>query len=235
MIIKVKKSKLNLSIDIVMFIVMTIIAGIGFMIKYVLVPGFKRNEIYGKDVDLYFWGLDRHQWGTIHLIFGFVLLFLLFLHIVFHWKVIKVIYKRMVQRKQWRSVFVLIFLFAGMLFAIGPLLVKPEIKESAARHSNYQNQHDDGYDYNKTDSNESNRQNISDSDDYSGIEVYGFMTLKEVADEYKIDITELCEYLGIPASYEREKLGWLRKMYGLHMSDIRKYIYSQQKIRNYDK
>jgi hypothetical protein len=82
-----------------MFIVMMPIAGIGFLIKYVLVPGFKRNEIYGRDVELYYWGIDRHQWGTIHLVLSFVLLFLLLLHIVFHWKQIAGIFKTMVSKR----------------------------------------------------------------------------------------------------------------------------------------
>ena len=58
---KMNKSKLNLIIDFIMLIILIVIAGIGFLIKYVLVPGFKRNEIYGQDMELYFWGLDRHQ------------------------------------------------------------------------------------------------------------------------------------------------------------------------------
>jgi hypothetical protein len=82
---KINKLKLNLVIDLIMFLVMMAVAGIGFMIKYVLVPGSERNEIYGKGVELFYWGLDRHQWGNIHLILSLILLFLLLLHIFFHW------------------------------------------------------------------------------------------------------------------------------------------------------
>jgi hypothetical protein len=74
------KSKINLAIDAVMLILLTMMAGLGFLIKYVLVPGFKRNTLYGSDVELYFWGLDRHQWGSIHLYLGFVFLFLVLLY-----------------------------------------------------------------------------------------------------------------------------------------------------------
>ena len=57
----IDKSKLNLIIDVIMLLLMMPIAGIGFMMKYVLVPGFERNVLYGNNVDLEFWGQTRHQ------------------------------------------------------------------------------------------------------------------------------------------------------------------------------
>jgi hypothetical protein len=59
-----KKSKLNLIIDALLLVCMAAITGIGLLMKNVLVPGYKRWDIYGRNVELYFWGLDRHQWGT---------------------------------------------------------------------------------------------------------------------------------------------------------------------------
>ena len=50
--IRINKSKLNLTIDITMFTVLMAIAGMGFLNKYVILAGFKRNEIYGTDVEL---------------------------------------------------------------------------------------------------------------------------------------------------------------------------------------
>lgn len=50
------QSKLNLIIDAVMFVALALMAGLGFLIKWVLVPGFKRNEIYGSNVELGFFG-----------------------------------------------------------------------------------------------------------------------------------------------------------------------------------
>jgi hypothetical protein len=62
------KPKLNLVIDAIMFIDLMAVAGLGFLMKYVLLPGYKINEVYGSGVELSFLGLDRHQWGPIHLI-----------------------------------------------------------------------------------------------------------------------------------------------------------------------
>ena len=47
-------SKLNLSIDIILLLLLMPMAGVGLMIKYVLLPGTERNERYGGDVDLEF-------------------------------------------------------------------------------------------------------------------------------------------------------------------------------------
>ena len=66
---------------------MSVIIGTGFLIKYTLISGQERWDVYGRKVELYLLGLDRHQWGMIHLILGFVLMGLLIAHIVFHWKI----------------------------------------------------------------------------------------------------------------------------------------------------
>ncbi len=54
------KPKLNLIIDVFMFLLMMAIGGIGFLIKFILIPGSARWIRYGENVELYFWGMDRH-------------------------------------------------------------------------------------------------------------------------------------------------------------------------------
>jgi hypothetical protein len=89
------KTKLTISIDIVLFILLVSTVGIGFLMKFVLVPGQVRNEIYGNNVNLEFLGLTRHEWGSIHLIISIIFLSLLILHIIFHWKLIVSFFKCM--------------------------------------------------------------------------------------------------------------------------------------------
>ena len=97
-----KKSKLNLIIDAILLLCMAAIAGIGLLMKNVLVPGYKRWDIYGRNVELYFWGLDCHQWGTIHFIIELVLLALLVLHIALHWSMILGIYRKLIPNPRTR-------------------------------------------------------------------------------------------------------------------------------------
>ncbi len=82
------KSKLSLVIDALMFLCVMAIAGIGFLMKFVLLPGKDTWAVYGRKVDLFLFGMDRHQWGTIHLIIAFVFLGMITLHIVLHWNMI---------------------------------------------------------------------------------------------------------------------------------------------------
>ena len=62
------KTKINLTIDAIMLLALMAIAGLGFLIKYVLIPGYKRNVLYPGDVELFFMGITRHEWGRIHLL-----------------------------------------------------------------------------------------------------------------------------------------------------------------------
>ncbi|MEJ5330464.1 MAG: hypothetical protein WHT07_09960 [Desulfobaccales bacterium] len=64
------RAKLNFVIDALMFLCMAAIAGLGFLMKYVLVPGRETPLLYGRRVDLFFLGLDRHAWGPSTCIWG---------------------------------------------------------------------------------------------------------------------------------------------------------------------
>ena len=88
--------KLNLIIDIILFLLLMTMAGIGFLIKYTLISGEKQNIIYGTNTNLEFWGLDRHEWGTIHLIVSIIFVVFILLHIILHWKMIVCFLKRLI-------------------------------------------------------------------------------------------------------------------------------------------
>jgi len=116
------KAKFNLIIDALLLLCLAALAGIGLLIKYVLVPGFQRWEIYGQNVELFFWGLDRHEWGTIHYGIGLAFLILLVLHVALHWRITVSIYRNLVPSRpvRWIAAAVLvgltIFLLAFSFF-----------------------------------------------------------------------------------------------------------------------
>ncbi|MBN2481716.1 MAG: DUF4405 domain-containing protein [Bacteroidales bacterium] len=121
------KTSINFIIDAIMFVDMMAIAGIGFLIKYTLVPGYKENEIYGRNVDLTFWGMDRHEWGKVHLAFSLSFLFLLILHIVFHWNTIICMFKRLIRDKNRRTIIVPVFIVVSFILILFAFLIKPDI------------------------------------------------------------------------------------------------------------
>ena len=124
-----KKSKLNLVIDTLMLLCVSASVGIGLLIKFVLVPGYQRWRIYGRNVNLFLWGFDRHQWGTIHLMIGLTFLALLVLHIVLHWDMILGIYRRLIPNPLARRISVLILVCIMTLLFGFACLVKPEVQE----------------------------------------------------------------------------------------------------------
>jgi len=124
-----KRAKLNLIIDALLLLCLAAIAGIGLLIKYVLVPGYQLWEIYDRNVSLFFWEMDRHQWGTIHLIIGIVFIALLVLHVVLHWQMIVGIYRRLIPNRFARWITALILLVITIILFAFPYFVKPQVIE----------------------------------------------------------------------------------------------------------
>ena len=252
------KSSINLIIDIILFFLMFVITGIGFLIKYILVPGFKRNELYGKDVELYFLGLDRHYWGTIHLIFAFLFLFLLLVHIILHWSMIQCIYKRMITHKTIRISLAIFLIVTSAIVGIGPLFIKPVISNAIVHHHPYNRNEKRGY-IDKSvimnpmpassdnlirgniNGNQSRKKRVLDNQTktrlagqnkkhgYKNIEVYGSMSLSDVSLKYGLSVTELATAINVPKESAHERLGRLKKQYGFQMDSLRRFIHSQTK------
>jgi hypothetical protein len=109
---------------------MTAMAGLGFMMKYVLLPGRESISKYGRRVDLSFLGLDRNDWGAIHLYLGFLLLALLTLHIVLHWHMIPGLFTRLIanSRKRWQIR--LVYVAVAAILLLFPFFISPEVKDA---------------------------------------------------------------------------------------------------------
>ena len=232
-----KKSTINFIIDVLMFICMAAIAGIGFLIKYTLISGQKRWIVYGDNVELYLFGMDRHEWGSIHLIIGFILLGLLVLHIILHWKLVVSIYNRIIQRKLINRTVTILFTAICALFIILPFFIKPEISKIehgrgrqissdtilTNEESNMTNQHD------KEELNHIKSIKIHQHSN-SAFEIKGYMTLEEVSKKYKVPTNVIKKKLNIPESVpDNQRMSWLRKKYNIEMSDVKEIINEYQK------
>ncbi len=124
-----KLTKINFIIDVILFLLMASIGGIGLLIKYRLISGSERWEIYGSNPELYVWGWDRHQWADLHVILGYVIFGLLFFHLVLHWRQIKGIYRKMVLVRPWQVVLAFAFVIASLFLLffgfISPVDIDP--------------------------------------------------------------------------------------------------------------
>ena len=125
------KGKLNFLIDALMFLCMAAIAGLGFLMKYVLIPGKETWAVYGKKVELSWLGLDRHAWGAVHLYLAFLLLALLVLHIILHWQMIIGLFHKFITPANLRSKVAIVFVILCAALLFFPFFINPEIDDSA--------------------------------------------------------------------------------------------------------
>ncbi|OQY97947.1 MAG: DUF4405 domain-containing protein [Candidatus Brocadia sp.] len=131
------KSKVNLVIDALLFLCVMAMTGIGILMKFVLLPGKDTWAVYGRKVELFLFGMDRHQWGTIHMIIAFVFLGLAALHVVLHWKMIVSFYPRLIGNKTARRIIAVMLVIVALFFVTFPLVVKPEVQEPEHKGRNY--------------------------------------------------------------------------------------------------
>ncbi len=195
------KANFNFLIDVLMFLCLSAMAGIGFLMNYILIPGREAWVEYGRSVELLFWGLNRHEWGDIHLYLGFTLIGLLTLHIILHWHLIPGLYQRLVPDSQARTIGVWALVVVCLIFLFFPFVITPEVKDIEPGQGRVHGQL------------------------HTSLEVRGSMTLQEVSRQYNIPTSVLKEQLKLPASTpDTERLGRLRRAYGFNMSQVERII-----------
>jgi len=208
-----EKSKINFVIDALMFLCMAAIIGIGFLMKFSLIPGKERYLKYGKNVELFLSGMDRHEWGTIHLVIGFVLIGLLAIHIILHWKMILAMYRQLIGSQIARRITASAFIIVSAMFITFSFFVQIEVQEIKRGNEHY-----------------GARPGVEQIErptahPESSIGIRGFMTLSEVAETYNIPIDYLKMRIGLPQETPGgERLGSLRKRFDFKMSDVEKII-----------
>jgi len=216
----INKAKLNFIIDALMFLCMMAIAGLAFLMKFILIPGKERSAKYGRPVELSLFSWDRHEWGTIHLAIGLTLLGLLALHIILHWKIIIGLFQKLIGNQKTRWIIAPVFVILSLFLLAAPIAVRPDIENLARGRSEHSesNNHARGEHPELTTHDYGHRVG-------SQIGIRGFMTLDEVARKFNVPIQYLKTHLGIPASApDTEKLGRLKDNYNFTMSDVEEVI-----------
>ena len=206
------KSNINFIVDILMFIFMMAIGGTGFLIRYVLIPGKDRAMVYGKSVDLYFLGMDRHEWGEIHYIMSIILIVLVVLHIVLHWKMTVCMFSRLISSGTLRIVLAVGFVLLSILLLSFSFFISPEVREDSGHGG-------EGH---------SHGEHVESAEIFS-IEIKGYMTFDEISEKYNVPAEYLKEKLSVDKSVgNSEKLGQIKNDYGFSMSDV------EELIKNYN-
>ncbi len=127
------KLKLNFIISALMFLCLMAMAGLGFLMKFVLLPGRKAMVQYGRPVELTYLGWDRHDWGDLHSYLAFALIVLLALHLILHWKKLLGLYERLIPSPRMRTRLAFGFLLICVLLAYFPFLITPRVEDKGGR------------------------------------------------------------------------------------------------------
>lgn len=235
-----KQLKLNLLIDAVMLILMVSIIGIGLLVKYILLTGKEKWDSFGGNFDFTLLGLDRHDWGQVHFILGLILIGLLLLHLILHWKQIIGIFKKTFTNKNIRIVLALSLLIISIGLIIFPFLIKPKIEDPMFHYRNFQANSQDMPIQTKTENvqkpieRHSYLQNIH-REKSADININGSMSLSEISSKYQIPTTYLKKSLNISSSTSNtERLGRIRRTNGFTMSKVEDIISMYQKENKHD-
>jgi len=241
-----KKSSLFLLIDVLMFLFLALMAGLGLMIKYVLVPGSKRWDIYGRNVDLTFLGMDRHGWGTVHLICAIIFIALLALHIILHWKSLVNYVCKIVNTKAQANFLIIIFAIVLFFLIVFPFMIELKVtdlgdgRDRFLHGSEHQNMpaaiHREqnisageaaGLGRDAIERETENSSELEHHDIDPDIEVRGSMSLINVSIRYNVPVSHILDELDLPSKVSgNEQLGQLRRLYGFKMSDIELIIHN---------
>ena len=235
------KQKVNIVIDVVMLLVMMFLIAVGIVIRYTLIPGSERWIKYGKNVELTVFGMDRHQWGYIHLVVGVVLSALLVVHLVLHWKQIVNMITKLLPQRSVRVATSTGIVIICTLIALAPVFISPEIGKPVNGQGDTMGKHQfKNENRNVTHVNSTHREEVAmvetgtkQEKEHTGenrvLDIKGFNTIEELSQQYHISANELKTSLNIPAEVSNdERLGRIRRNYSFTMSDVEKAILNLQ-------
>jgi hypothetical protein len=123
------KARINFFVDALMLLAGSLLAGTGFLMKYTLLPGYARVAAYGSNVDMFFLGFDRHQWGTLHLWLAFALIALLVVHLLLHTAWIVNMARTMIAGRAAQAIIISAFVLLCLVFALFAFTVQPQVRE----------------------------------------------------------------------------------------------------------
>jgi len=209
-----KRTSLNFLIDAIALVAFAVIVSTGFLLRYVLPSGSGQLEGSGtgwraaqKAVSL-LWGYTCHQWGEFHFWVSVVLVAVLALHVVLHWRWIISVVRGRRPREGSGARFALgvVGLVSLAILCVAPFFgEKQQVPRAVLR---------------PTEAGVPPTEAPAESPSHL---IQGSMTLREVEQETGVPVSYLVEKLGLPpGTSPDEHLGRLRRTFGLQIEDVRR-------------
>ncbi|MCE5268230.1 MAG: DUF4405 domain-containing protein [Planctomycetaceae bacterium] len=194
------KSTINAIIDTVAFAAFTLLTATGVLMKFVLPPGSGHFKAV--------WGLDRHDWGRLHAWIAAVLMAVLAVHLLLHWRwIISVIRGRPREGSGLRVALAIVGILALAGLAIAPFFA--EVQQAGEPPHRLRSVQQPGV---------------------SAPEIDGTMTLDDVQRRTGVPPAVILRELGLPPDVPTdERLGRLRKQYGFDMHRLRDIVERHRK------
>lgn len=121
------RAKKNFLIDSMLFVLFVLLTGSGFLLEYLLPSG---SGGQGNKPGVTVWGMTRHEWGSVHYWIALVMLGLMAVHLVLHWRWIVAMVRGKKREAAGVRALVGVFGLAGlMLFAAAPFISPKGLQE----------------------------------------------------------------------------------------------------------
>jgi hypothetical protein len=222
--IAMSRTALNAIVDAIAYAGLVALAATGLMLRWQMPPG--SGGLHGMGAGsgagagsrpvTVVWGLSRHQWGSVHYWIALVLMAVLAVHLILHWKWIVCVLRGKPHANVSGGRFALGI--AGLvlvtLLAASPLLTPAQSSPRSELLRSPRGEQPPGFG-DPTEDVEAN--------DVEAIR--GFMTLDDVARQSGVPVAEILDHLGLPPDAPAsEQVGRLLRAHGLDMSILRQSI-----------
>lgn len=214
-----KRIHLNFAIDSLAFVAMLLLCSTGLVLAHQLPPGSGSPQGRGighgaaEKTVTFLWGLSRHEWGDIHYWIAYVLLCLVALHVVLHWKWIVCVARG---KPTDASPYRLLVGVTGLVFLV-LLTATPLLSSTTSVKRGELDRGATGY--------QADQPGSSATDDESHERIptlRGSMTFQEISDALHISVTEMLRKAGLPENTSpSERAGRVLRRYGKEMTQFR--------------
>ncbi len=232
-----RRNTLNFTVDTLALVGMVAMTATGLVIRYTLPPGSGGRE-GGRASTL--WGLSRHGWGDVHFWIAVGIAAMLLLHVFLHWQwVWKTVFHFLSSRsrvrrhltpaasKFWGLGFFL--LVAGVIASFLWIADASVQTVDAGRPVPRELIAGDG----EVVPGVATQRDVPDAHDEHGENeelIRGSMTLRDVSAATGISVDLIKKSLELPSNVSsNERLGRLKREYGLEMSELRRFVAEQMR------
>ncbi|HQH27234.1 MAG TPA: DUF4405 domain-containing protein [Oligoflexia bacterium] len=190
------KELLNYLVDAAAFVVFVLLISTGFVLEEALPRGSGGKAVL--------WGLGRHDWGEVHFVLALILILLIAVHLLLHWRWIICVTKgHDCKNRCWRTVLASVILAAVAALAAAPFFSPVVLTGERGDHYGQ-------------------RQKV---ELYGSEDIRGSSSLAEAAQLAGIPEGDLIRELNLPPGVSsQERLGRLRREYNFSMTDVREAV-----------